>query len=74
MTAVAICNDSPQAADGEAFAGCASVSWIDASELPTNLWSGVTMEVMSPVLGAILLLWAMAFGVKAAARALKIGW
>lgn len=64
MTAVAVCNDSPQVADGTALAGCSSVTFIDSSELPSNLFSGVTIDTMAPVYGAMLLSWAAAWGIR----------
>jgi hypothetical protein len=72
MSAIAVCADVPQVADGTAFTGCTLVEWVDASELPTNLFSGVTVEQMAPIYGAILLSWAAAWGIRRAIDVLAV--
>jgi hypothetical protein len=72
VTAVAVCSDVPQVADGSAYSSCANVSWIDATELPTSIFSGLDMSSGSLIAVAIMTLWALAFGIRSIVKTVNI--
>jgi hypothetical protein len=72
VTAVAVCNDAPQVADGSAYASCVNVSWIDASELPTSIFSGLDMSSGSLIAVAIMTLWALAYSIRSLVKTVNI--
>jgi hypothetical protein len=73
VTMVAVCTDNPAPAEASAFSSCTSVAWTDSGNVAPGIFDGATIETMSPVAGSILLLWAMAYGIRKCIDAVQIG-
>jgi hypothetical protein len=73
VTMVAVCTDTTAPAEASAFSSCTTVAWTDSANVAPGLFDGATIETMSPVAGAILLLWAIAFGVRKCMDAVEVG-
>ena len=71
MTAVAVCNDVPQVADGTALTGCTAVVFVDSSEIPLGLFQGFTPDVAGPCAAAVVGLWAFAWGISEVVRVVR---
>jgi hypothetical protein len=71
MTAVAVCNDSPQVPDGTALAGCTAVVFVDSSELSSGFFAGFTPDVALTCAGAVIGLWALAWCVAQLVRLVR---